>query len=93
VRPSVFALAGRVALWSGVVGVALAGLVMGARGFYAYRSSPLSPAAEVAVGGKPAVAPEPVQEPDAASPAESRQEARATDARQTHLRQPLGVHA
>ena len=86
-RPSVFALAGRVALWSGVVGVALAGLVMGARGFYAYRSSPLSPAAEVAVGGKPAVAPEPVQEPDAASPAESRQEARATDARQTHLRQ------
>lgn len=86
VRPSAFALAGRVALWSGVVGVALAGLVMGARGFYGYRSSPLSPAAEVAVGGKPAAAPEPVQEPEAASLAESRQ-ARATDARQTHLRQ------
>ena len=85
-RPSAVATAGRFVLWSCVVGIALAGLVMGARGFYAYRASSASPAAEVAVGGKPAAAPEPVPEPATAGPAEGRQ-ARATDARQTHLRQ------
>src|SRR5262245_10904729 len=85
-RRSAVALAGRLTLWSGVVVVALAGLVMGARGFYAYRSSPPSTSAELALGGKPGVAPEPAQEPESARPAEG-QLARATDARQTHLRQ------
>src|SRR5215813_1139937 len=85
-RSSIIPTAARLALWSCVVGIALAGLVMGARGFYAYRSSPPSTSPEVALGGKPAAAPEPVQESEAARPADSRQ-ARATDARQTHLRQ------
>src|SRR5262245_55318940 len=85
-RRAAVAIAGRLALLSCVVGIALAGLVMGARGFYAYRSSPPSPAAEVALGGTPAAAPEPVQETEGARPAEGRQ-ALATDAQQTHLRQ------
>src|SRR5215467_7369034 len=85
-RPSALALAGRLTLWSCVVGIALAGLVMGARGFYAYRSSLASTPIEIAVGGRPAAAPEPVQEPAAASPPESRH-AGGMEARQTHLRQ------
>src|SRR5438094_985705 len=58
-RRSLATLAGRLALWAVVVGIALAGLVVGARGFYAYRSAEAPQTPEVALGGKPAAAPEP----------------------------------
>jgi hypothetical protein len=91
-QPSLAAIAGRLVLWACVVGMALAGLVVGARGFHAYRSSEAARpseaarAPEAALGGKPAAAPEPAQEAEAPRPADGSQ-ARATDARQAHLLQ------
>jgi hypothetical protein len=91
-RPSLAATVGRLALWACVVGVALAGLVVGARGFHAYRSAATArpsealQAPEAALGGKPAAAPEATQQVEAPGPADGRQ-ARVTDARQAHLRQ------
>jgi len=78
-------------LWACVVGIALAGLVVGARGFYAYRSSATARPSEAAgapdaaLGGKPAVAAEPAREVETPRPADA--QARATDDRQAHLRQ------
>src|SRR6266403_6249926 len=83
---SLAAIVTRLALWALVVGIALAGLVVGARGFYAYRSSETPRTPAVALGGQPATAPEPAQDAEAARPADSR-EAKATDVRQAHLRQ------
>lgn len=87
-QPYLVAFAGRLALWAVVVGVGLAGLAVGARGFYAYRSSDAPRAPEAALGGAPVPvpAPEPAQQAEAPRPADGRQ-ARATDARQAHLRQ------
>ncbi|PYN88359.1 MAG: hypothetical protein DMD87_10400 [Candidatus Rokuibacteriota bacterium] len=85
-RRSLATLAGRLALWAVVVGIALAGLVVGARGFYAYRSAEAPQTPEVALGGKPAAAPEPAREAETPRPADNRQ-ARATEVRQAHLRQ------
>ena len=85
-RASLAATLTRLALWSIVVGIALAGLVVGARGFYAYRSPEAPRNAESAFGGRPAAAPEPPQEAEPARPADGRQ-ARTTDVRQAHLRQ------
>jgi len=91
-QPSLAAIAGRVVLWACVVGIALAGLVVGARGFYAYRSSAAARPSEAAeeleagLGGKPAAAPQPTPEVGAPRPADGRQ-ARATDTQQAHLRQ------
>jgi len=85
-RGSLAAIVTRLALWALVVGIALAGLVVGARGFYAYRSSETPRTSAVEIGGQPATAPEPAQEAEAARPADSRQ-ARAPDVRQAHLRQ------
>lgn len=89
---SLASIAGRVVLWACVVGFALGGLVVGARGFYAYRSSVAArsseaPAApETGLGGMSTVASEPAHEAETPRPADGRQ-ARATDARQAHLRQ------
>jgi hypothetical protein len=85
-RPTLAAIATRLGLWSVVVAIALAGLVVGAKGFYAYRTAEVAPPPEAGLGGKPAGALELAQEAEAARPADSRQ-ARATDARQAHLRQ------
>jgi len=91
-QPSLAAIAGRVVLCACVVGIGLAGLVVGARGFYAYRSSAAARpseaagAPEAALGGKSAVAPQPAPEVEAPRPTDGRQ-ARATDAQQAHLRQ------
>jgi len=90
-QPSLAAIGGRVVLWACVVGIALAGLVVGARGFYAYRSSATARPSEAAgapdaaLGGKPAVAAEPAREVETPRPADA--QARATDDRQAHLRQ------
>ena len=85
-RASLAGIFARLSLWSVVAGIALAGLVIGARGFHAYRSSEAQRSAEVALGGKPAAAPEPAQEAEPARASDGRQ-ARTTDARQAHLRQ------
>src|SRR5262245_13617718 len=83
-QPSLAAIAGRVVLCACVVGIGLAGLVVGARGFYAYRSSAAARpseaagAPEAALGGKSAVAPQPAPEVEAPRPTDGRQ-ARATD--------------
>ena len=90
-QPSLAAIAGRVVLCACVVGIGLAGLVVGARGFYAYRSSAAARPSEAAgapdaaLGGKPAVAAEPAREVETPRPADA--QARATDDRQAHLRQ------
>jgi hypothetical protein len=88
-RPSPAALVIRLALWAVVVGIALTGLVAGARGFYAYRTAEAPRPPEEGLGGKPGGPPELTREAEA-HPADSRQ-ARATDVRQAHLRQLQSV--
>jgi len=92
-RASVTAMLGRLSTRSLLVGLTLVAVAVGLGGFYASRSA-LEPRTDLALGGRPTAAPEPVQETQPARPAETRQatppetrEAKATDVRQAHLRQ------
>src|SRR5438128_9034581 len=92
-RASVTAMFGRLSTRSLLVGLTLVAVAVGLGGFYASRSA-LEPRTDLALGGRPTAAPEPVQETQPARPAETRQatppetrEAKATDVRQAHLRQ------
>ena len=91
-RASVTAMLGRLSTRSLLVGLTLVAVAVGLGGFYASRSALEPRNADLALGGRPTAAPEPVQEP--ARPAETKQanppetqEAKATDPRQAHLRQ------
>ena len=86
------AMLGRLSTRSLLVGLTLVAVAVGLGGFYASRSALEPRNADLALGGRPTAAPEPVQEP--ARPAETKQanppetqEAKATDPRQAHLRQ------
>jgi hypothetical protein len=69
-----------------VVGLALVGIAGAALGLYAWRSPDPPPKADVALGGKPSTAPEPVEAAEAPRETDNRQ-AHATEVRQVHLRQ------
>jgi hypothetical protein len=85
-RGSVAAIFTRLSTRSIVAGLALVAVAVGVAGFYASRS-PVEPRnTDVALGGKPAAEPEPVQDTPAARSADVRQ-TRTTDVRQVHLRQ------
>jgi hypothetical protein len=93
-RLSVAAIFGRLSTRAMLVGVTLVAVAIGLGGFYASRSALEPRTPDLALGGRPATAPEPVQETQVARPAETRQanpadtrEAKATDVRQAHLRQ------
>jgi hypothetical protein len=93
-RASVIAMLGRLSTRALLVGLTVVAVAVGLGGFYASRSAFEPRTADLALGGRPAAAPEPVQEAQAprttdtqqANPADARQ-ATATDARQVHLRQ------
>jgi len=93
-RASVTAMLGRLSTRSLLVGLTLVAVAVGLGGFYASRSALEPRNADLALGGRPTAAPEPVQETQPVRPAETRQanppetqEAKATDARQAHLHQ------
>src|SRR5437660_10607103 len=93
-RASVAAMLGRLSTRSLLVGLTVVAVAVGLGGFYASRSALEPRTSDLALGGRPAAAPEPVQETPVARPAETRQanpadtrEAKATDVRQAHLRQ------
>ena len=98
-RGSVAAVLGRLSTRTLLVTLTVLAVAIGLGGFYASRSALEPRAADLAMGGRPGAAPEPLPEPRAARPvqaadakpadtlpAETRQ-AKATDARQAHLRQ------
>jgi len=98
-RGSVAAVLGRLSTRTLLVTLTVLAVAIGLGGFYASRSALEPRAADLAMGGRPGAAPEPLPEPRAArpvqatdaKPAETRQadtqQAKATDARQAHLRQ------
>src|SRR6267378_2043459 len=95
-RLSVAAIFGRLSTRAMLVGITLVAVAVGLGGFYASRSALEPRTPDLALGGRPAAAPEPVQETQVqvARPAETRQanpadtrEAKATDVRQAHLHQ------
>ena len=93
-RRSVRAMLGRLSTRAMVVGVTLVAGAVGLGGFYASRAALEPRTAGLALGGKPAAAPEPAQEPLPGRPADAPQThaadtrlARATDVREAHLRQ------
>ncbi len=77
-----------------LAGLTIVAVAVGLGGFYASRSALEPRTSDLALGGRPAATPEPVQETQAPRPADTRQgdtadarQARVTDARLVHLRQ------
>jgi hypothetical protein len=98
-RASVTVVLGRLSTRTLLVALTVLAVAIGLGGFYASRSALEPRAADLAMGGRPGAAPEPLAEPRAtrpvqatdAKPADTRpaetRQAKATDARQAHLRQ------